>query len=132
MLGVASNRLPAPDIARLAGTFAVFECDDAIHEDQVDRALQLMLHYLTEAQRLWGAGQVKPELKLALELLQWLRTKVGPGRVIALADVYRKGPAAIRSAAVARGVMRILMEHGWVIAGTHPKTKEAFELVEPR
>jgi hypothetical protein len=130
---VRSLASKAPEhIARLAGTFAVFEGDDAIHEDQVDRALQLMLHYLTEAQRLWGAGQIKPELKLALELLQWLRTKVGPGRVIALADVYRKGPAAIRSAAVARGVMRILMEHGWVIAGTHPKTKEAFELVEPR
>ena len=69
----------APEhIARLAGTFAVFEGDDEVHEEQVDRALRLMLHYLDEAQRLWGAGQIKPELRLAQELLQWWRTKVGP------------------------------------------------------
>lgn len=123
----------APEhIARLAGTFAVFEGDNEVHEEQVDRALRLMLHYLDEAQRLWGAGQIKPELRLAQELLQWWRTKVGPGRVITLTDVYRNGPSAIRSAAVARAVVRILMDHGWLIPGAHPKAKEAFELVEVR
>ena len=123
----------APEhIARLAGTFAVFEGDDEVHEEQVDRALRLMLHYLDEAQRLWGAGQIKPELRLAQELLQWWRTKVGPGRVITLTDVYRNGPSAIRSAAIARAVVRILMDHGWLIPGAHPKAKEAFELVEAR
>ena len=49
--------------------------------------------------------------------------KVGPGRVVTLTDIYKNGPSAIRSAAVARGVVRILMEHGWVIAGEHPKAK---------
>ena len=71
-------------------------------------------------------------MKLAQELLQWLRVKVGTGRVVTLTDIYKNGPSAIRSAAVARAVVRILMEHGWVIAGEHPKAKEAFELVEGR
>lgn len=123
----------APEhIARLAGTFAVYEGDDEIHEEHVDRALRLVLHYLDEAQRLWGAGQIKPELRLAQELLHWWRTKVGTGRVITLTDVYRNGPSAIRSAAVARTVVRILLEHGWLMNGVHPKAKEAFELVAPR
>ena len=130
---VRSLASKAPEhIARLAGTFAVFDGDEQIHEGQIDRAMRLMLHYLAEALRLWGAGQVKPELKLAQELLQWLRGKVGPGRVVTLTDIYKNGPSAIRSAAVARAVVRILMEHGWVIAGEHPKAKEAFELVEGR
>ncbi len=53
-------------------------------------------------------------------------------RSATLTDIYKNGPSAIRSAAVARAVVRILMEHGWVIAGEHPKAKEAFELVEGR
>lgn len=126
---VRSLAAKAPEhIARLAGTFAVFEGDAQVREEQIERATSLMLHYLDEALRLWGAGQVKPELRLALELLQWMRTKVGPGRVITLTEIYRNGPSAIRSAAVARGVVRILLEHGWVVIGVHPKAKEAFEL----
>ena len=117
-------------ISRLAGTFAIFDGDDAIHEEQIDRALRLMLHYLDEALRLWGAGKVKTELKLAQELLDWLRTKVGAGFVFALADIYRKGPTQIRSAAVARVVVRVLLEHGWVVEAEHPTAKEAFELVD--
>jgi len=130
---IRSLAAKAPEhIARLAGTFAVFEGDDEIHEEQVDRALRLVLHYLDEATRLWGAGQIKPELRLAQDLLQWWRLKVGPGRVITLTDIYRNGPAAIRSAAVARAVVRTLLDHGWLVPGEHPRSKEAFELVEPR
>jgi len=130
---IRSLAAKAPEhIARLAGTFAVFEGDNEIHEEQVDRALRLVLHYLDEATRLWGASQIKPELRLAQELLQWWRLKVGPGRVITLIDIYRNGPAAIRSAAVARTVVRTLLDHGWLVPGRHPKSKEAFELVETR
>jgi hypothetical protein len=127
---VRSLASKAPEhISRLAGTFAVFEGDDQIHEEQVDRAMRLILHYLDEAMRLWGAGNIKPELRLAQEFLQWWRTKVGLGRVITLTDIYRNGPAAIRNASVARAVVRILMDHGWLIVAEHPKSKEAFELV---
>ena len=59
----------------------------------------------------------------------WLRDKMGPGRAIPLADIYRNGPAAIRSAGTARRVMQLLTHHGWVVAAEHPTAREAFELV---
>ena len=132
-VGVRALASKAPEhIARLAGTFAVFEGVSQIQADHIARALHLMLHYLDEALRLWGAGQVKPELRLAQELLSWLREKLGPNRAISLTEIYRNGPAAIRSANAARQVMRVLMEHGWVTPAVHPRAKEAFELVVRR
>ncbi len=100
-----------------------------VSESHVDRAAALMQHYLGEALRLWGTGQVSAELKLAQEVLNWLRDKMGPGRAIPLADIYRNGPAAIRSAGTARRVMQLLTHHGWVVAAEHPTAREAFELV---
>ena len=127
---VRSLASKAPEhIARLAGTFAVFDGDAQIDSSHVDRAAKLMQHYLAEALRLWGAGQVTAELKLAQEVLNWLRDKMGPGRAIPLADIYRNGPAAIRSAGTARRVMQLLTHHGWVVAAEHPTAREAFELV---
>ena len=127
---VRSLASKAPEhISRLAGTFAVFEGDASIHEGQIDRAALLMQHYLAEAVRLWGAGRVSAELKLAQELLNWLREKMGPGRIIPLADIYRNGPSAIRSASAARRVMHQLIHHGWVIAAEHSTAREAFQLV---
>ena len=127
---VRSLASKAPEhIARLAGTFAVFDGDAQIDSSHIDRAAKLMQHYLAEALRLWGAGQVTAELKLAQEVLNWLRDKMGPGRVIPMADIYRKGPPAIRSAGTARKVLHVLVQHGWVSAAEHPTAKEAFELV---
>jgi hypothetical protein len=120
----------APEhISRLAGTFAVFEGVANVSENHIDRAAALMQHYLGEALRLWGTGQVSVELKLAQEVLNWLRDKMGPGRAIPLADIYRNGPAAIRSAGTARRVMQLLAHHGWVVVAEHPTAREAFELV---
>jgi len=120
----------APEhITRLAGTFAVFEGDASVHESHIDRAALLMTHYLAEALRLWGAGKVSAELKLAQEVLNWLRDKMGPGRAIPLADIYRNGPSAIRSAGAARRVMQMLAHHGWVAVAEHPTAREAYELV---
>lgn len=127
---VRSLASKAPEhISRLAGTFAVFEGEANISENHIDRAAALMQHYLGEALRLWGTGQVSAELKLAQEVLNWLREKMGPGRAIPLADIYRNGPAAIRSAGTARRVMQQLIHHGWVVTAEHPTAREAFELV---
>jgi hypothetical protein len=127
---VRSLASKAPEhIARLAGTFAVFDGDAQIDSSHIDRAAKLMQHYLAEALRLWGAGQVTAELKLAQEVLNWLRDKMGPGRVIPMADIYRKGPSAIRSAGTARKVLHVLVQHGWVSPAEHPTAKEAFQLV---
>ena len=127
---VRSLASKAPEhIARLAGTSAVFDGDAQIDSSHIDRAAKLMQHYLAEALRLWGAGQVTAELKLAQEVLNWLRDKMGPGRVIPMADIYRKGPPAIRSAGTARKVLHVLVQHGWVSPAEHPTAKEAFQLV---
>jgi hypothetical protein len=127
---VRSLASKAPEhIARLAGTFAVFDGDAQIDSSHIDRAAKLMQHYLAEALRLWGAGQVTAELKLAQEVLNWLRDKMGPGRVIPMAEIYRKGPSAIRSAGTARKVLQVLVQHGWVSPAEHPTAKEAFQLV---
>jgi len=130
LVPIRSLASKAPEhITRLAGTFAVFEGDSGIHEGHVDRAALLIQHYLAEAVRLWGAGQVPAELHLAQEVLNWLRDKMGPGRAIPLANIYRNGPAAIRSAGAARKIMQLLEHHGWVVAAQHPSAREAYVLV---
>ena len=51
---VRSLASKAPEhIARLAGTFAVFDGDAQIDTSHIDRAALLMQHYLAEALRLW-------------------------------------------------------------------------------
>ncbi len=107
----------------------MFDGDAQIDDSHIERAAQLMQHYLAEALRLWGAGQVSAELKLAQEVLNWLRDKMGPRRVIPMAEIYRKGPSAIRSASAARKVLQVLVQHGWVTPAEHPTAKEAFQLV---
>lgn len=62
-------------------------------------------------------------------MLNWLRDKTGPGRVIPMAEIYRKGPSSIRSAGTARKVLHVLVQHGWVAPAEHHTAKEAFELV---
>lgn len=57
--------------ARFAATFAVFDGKPRIEEEHVERAALLIQHYLNEAVRLWGAGKVSAELKLAQEALDW-------------------------------------------------------------
>lgn len=127
---VRSLAAKAPEhISRLAGTFAVFEGDTIINESQIDRAALLMQHYLAEAIRLWGAGQDTIELKLAKDLLDWFINKVGPMRIVPLADIYRNGPSNLRSASTARQTMRILVQHGWCEVAKHPMAREAFQLV---
>ena len=130
LVPIRSLASKAPEhITRVAGTFAVFEGDSGIHEGHIDRAALLIQHYLAEAIRLWGAGQVSAELHLAQEVLNWLRDKMGPGRAIPLANIYRNGPAAIRSASAARKIMQLLEHHGWVAAAEHPSAREAYVLV---
>lgn len=127
---VRSLASKAPEhISRLAGTFAVFEGESSIHEEHIDRAALLVQHYLAEAVRLWGAGQDTIELKMAKDLLDWFIHKVGPMRIVPLADIYRNGPPSLRSASTARQAMRILVQHGWCQVVRHPVAREAFQLV---
>lgn len=58
LVPVRSLASKAPEhICRLTGTFVVFEGEDNISENHVERAAALIQHYLGEAQRLWGTGR---------------------------------------------------------------------------
>ena len=130
---VRSLAAKAPEhVARLAATFAVFDGDPWIHSDHIDRAIYLLDHYLDEALRLWGSGHISADLKLAEETLTWLLEKVGTGRVVPLATLYRNGPTALRSASSARKVMQTLQQHGWVARTSHPTAREAFKVLGGR
>jgi len=127
---IRSFATKAPEhIARLAGTFAIFDQDNCIHEEHIDRAMRLVLHYLAEAKRLWGNGHTTPELVRAQELLAWLHCNRKPDQIITLTDVYRNGPSSIRNAAAARDALKILIDHSWAIPQEHPTAKEAFTVV---
>jgi hypothetical protein len=52
-----------------------------------------------------------PDLLLAKRTLEWLRRQASP---ISLRDMYRNGPAAIRSVKAAGKIMALLEEHGHV------------------
>ena len=74
--------------------------------------IELAGHYAGEALRLHAAGASDPTLMLAQRALAWCQAQ--PGGIVALADLYRKGPRAIRDAATARRVVDILVDHGWL------------------
>lgn len=124
---IRSLATKAPEhVARLAGTFAIFDQDNCIHEEHITRGMKLVLHYLEEAMRLWGNGHITPELIRAQELLAWLHANRKPEEVIKLTDVYRNGPSSIRNATAARETLKILVDHCWVLPHEHPTAKEAF------
>ncbi|HVS04389.1 MAG TPA: YfjI family protein [Thermoanaerobaculia bacterium] len=75
-------------------------------------AISLVEHYIAEALRLQAAGAVSESVRLARSLHAWLQSH-GLDRV-SLVSIYQRGPAAIRDAATARGVVGTLEEHGWL------------------
>lgn len=102
----------AEQILRIAGVITTFEDPDAVEipEATMRGAIQLGNYFLHEAMRLL-LGPADRQLARAKELLEWLKRYPSP---MALRDVYRTGPKFVRSAAQARELLGILMEHGWV------------------
>jgi hypothetical protein len=110
-----ANKLPE-HAARLAAVLTLLD-DLGVAHIPIDRladGIALAEHYAGEALRLHAAGAAAPQLRLAERALAWCRQQ--PGGLIALADLYQRGPAAIRDAATARRVVTILAEHGWLLA----------------
>lgn len=101
--------------ARLAGVLALVEdlhCN-WIRLEHMTAGIELVTHYLNEALRLYEAGVQDPTLTLAQKLLDWLKAK--DKMIITLPEIYQHGPKRIRTAARARELMAILMEHGEAI-----------------
>ncbi len=100
---------------RIAGVLALVEnlnCT-AVSVDHIASGIDLATHYLTEALRLFHAGSTDPKLAEAERLLGWLTAKQKD--VVTLVEIYRFGPNSIRTAKVARELMEVLHEHGYVM-----------------
>src|SRR4029453_2764687 len=75
--------------------------------------IELANHYAAEAQRLFLVGERNADLVLAERLLAWLYHK-WTEPLVSLPDVYQYGPNSVRDATIARKLVGILEEHGWL------------------
>jgi hypothetical protein len=76
-------------------------------------SISIMQYYLSEELRLINAGDIDRDLLLAEELHEWILSK---GKTeISLVEIYKGGPNAFREAKLARKIMQILEDHGYVV-----------------
>lgn len=104
----------AEHVLRIAGVLRLIDDLDAqaIDEATLRRAITLGEFYLAEALRLAGSAQADPELTAAAKLYAWL---IESGRAfVSTVEVYKTGPAHVRSASRARELLKILLAHGHV------------------
>src|SRR5205814_2263121 len=84
-----------------------------IPPESLAAGIVLAQHYVTEWLRLHEAAFTRPEVLRAEQLRNWLLQR--DEEVIALLDVYQRGPNGLREAKSARQAIEILEEHGWVV-----------------
>ncbi len=102
----------------MAGVLTLVDNPDAaeIDAEHFVAAVAVIQFYLSEWQRLHDAGATDPDILFAEGgLREWLQHRWG-GPVVGLADVYQNGPTFVREARIARTLMRLLEEHGWIVA----------------
>jgi Protein of unknown function (DUF3987) len=102
--------------ARLAAVLTLVRDIDAgeITGEDMAAGVELAQHYAAEALRLFGTNSVAPDLHLAQAALVWMRSPSWGKTLISLQDLYQRGPNAIRESAVARRIVGILEEHGYL------------------
>jgi hypothetical protein len=76
--------------------------------------IDLAQHYAAEALRLSGAHNVADDLREAQQLLTWLLT-MWTEPIIALVQIYQRGPHSIRNVKRARRAVAVLEDHGWLV-----------------
>jgi hypothetical protein len=110
-----ANKLPE-HAARLGAVLSVVRDLDtaAISAEEIRAGIALAEHYAAEALRLFGTGQMKPELLLAQRLLHWLLHE-WKEPAISLPDIYQRSLNAIRDQATARKLVATLEDHGWLV-----------------
>jgi len=111
ILGFAAKA--AEHALRLAAVLATVDDPDCtrIELKVMDNAIKVVKYYLKEASRLYGIEVPDPRLELAEKTLQWLQTR--PEEKFPLKPIYQRGPTRVRDAAMARSIMKILVDHGW-------------------
>ena len=106
-----ANKMPE-HAARLAAVLTLIEDPAAaeITDDFMARGILLAKHYASEALRLFQGAKINHGLRLATQLLDWLR-KSWADPNISLPDVYQFGPTAIRDRETALRLLKILEAH---------------------
>ncbi len=110
-----ANKL-AEHSARLAAVLALVENLDAdeVTGSHMDAGIDLVQHYAGEALRLFAASAISESLRAAQGVLDWILNKWDKPE-ISLPDIYQKGPNAIRDKQSALTVVKILVDHGWLV-----------------
>ena len=84
-------------------------------------ALTLTDWYVAEAVRLQQASRTDARLKVAQQLLDWLRERGED--VIGFREIVQRGPAPVRTKSAAEEALAILRAHGWVMdVSARPRT----------
>ena len=107
----------AEHAARLAGVLTLYENLSAtqISEEMMRNAVELMQHYLKEAQRLTGGVGVAQEIVDAEKLRVWLIEK-WPHEHISASDAIQKGPLKRGySTKTIRHLLEVLAAHDWLV-----------------
>jgi hypothetical protein len=112
-----ANKLPE-HAARMAAVLALVRDIESTEVSGKDLAagVELAQHYAAEALRLHGASRVSEDLREAQRLLDWLLHSWSPEPAVSLPDIYQRGPNSIRDKAKAEKLVRVLAEHGWLVA----------------
>lgn len=103
----------AEQALRVAAVLGFFEGVELIDADCMRRACMLARYSLNEWLRYIDAGASSPEIKLAAELMSWLRghKHKADWQEFHVNDLGKSGPAAVRSAKVRDKVLAILLNH---------------------
>ena len=101
----------AEHAARIAGVLAMFETPDAteISANAVSGGIEIAQYYIGEAVRLFHSASDDQELILAQKVFDWGMQQ--QGGIIALAELYRCGPNAVRDKKTATRMIEILEQH---------------------
>jgi hypothetical protein len=98
---------------RLSAVLGCYEGIKQIDADCMRRACMLVRYSLDEWLRYIDAGAVDPDLKLAGELMSWLRDpkRAAKWQEFHVNDLGKSGPEAVRSAQVRDKVLAVLLKH---------------------
>ncbi len=113
VIGLANK---APEhAARLAAVLTLVDDPSAneVSQEFMAHGIALAQHYLGEALRLFQGARVDRDLRLAAQLLDWLRSRGEP--LVSLPDIYQFGPNAIRDRKTTLRLIRVLEAHKWVV-----------------
>jgi len=110
-----ANKLPE-HAARLAAALTLVRDIGAgeILSDEMAAGIVLAQHYAAEALRIFEAGQIGTDLRLAQKALDWLLFQ-WTEPAISLPDLYQRGPNAIRDKRSAQKVIANLEDHCWLV-----------------